>query len=239
MKRPSNREIEHYYFVQFRSHFPLPLGEVEHGDKPDVVIYGERTLGIEIANLYLTDGGDPRSEQVQRKRRETVVRMAQAEHSRAGGKKIELTVSFDPARPITEAKAVASSLAAIAQSIEHLPAGALSPRHFAHIPQLNFVYYNPIEYPDAQWRVSQAFSGVGLSVDRVTQLVAGKEQLLAEYKKCDVYWLLLVVDFIDSAQNQEIIWPSGSLRCRPPMSASSSTNHSSRNGSKLPWCGDG
>ena len=52
------------------------------------------------------------------------------------------------------------------------------------------------------------FSGVDLSVDRVAQLVATKEQLLADYKKCDAYWLLLVVDFMDSAQDQEIVWPS-------------------------------
>jgi hypothetical protein len=208
MNRPSNREIEQYYFDQFRGHFPLPAGEVEHGDKPDVVIHGERVLGIEIANLYLTDGGDPRSEQVQRKRRETVVRKAQTQHSRAGGKRIELTVSFDPARPITDVKSVASSLAAVAESIQNLAAGALPRRHFAQIPQLNFVYYNPIEYLDAQWRVTQVFSGVDLSVDRVAQLVATKEQLLAEYKKCDAYWLLLVVDFMDSAQDQEIVWPS-------------------------------
>ena len=208
MKRRSNRDIEQHYFDQFRRHFPLPPGGVEHGDKPDVVIHGERVLGIEIANLYLTDGADPRSEQVQRKRREVVVRKAQTQHSRAGGKMIELTVSFDPARPITDANAVASSLAAVAQSIEHLSAGALLRRHFAQIPQLNFVYYNPIEYPDARWRVSQVFSGVELSIDRVAQLVATKEQLLAEYKKCDAYWLLLVVDFMDSAQDQEIVWPS-------------------------------
>jgi hypothetical protein len=208
MKRPSNRDCEQHYFDQFRHHFPLPSGKVEHGDKPDVVIHGERVLGIEIANLYLTDGADPRSEQVQRKRREVVVRTAQAQHSRLGGKKIELTVSFEPARPITDAKAVASSLAAVAQSIEHLCTGAVPRQHFAQIPHLKSVYYNAIEYPDARWQVSQVYPGVDLSVDRVAQLVAAKERLLAEYKKCDAYWLLLVVDFMDAAQDQEIVWPS-------------------------------
>lgn len=210
MNRPSNRDIEQYYFDQFRRHFPLPSGEVEHGDKPDVVIHGKRMLGIEIANLYLADGADPKSEQVQRERREIVAREAQTQHSRAGGKKIELTLSFDPACPITDAKAVASSLATVARSIEHLPAGALPRRHFAHIPQLNFVYHNPIEYPDTRWRVSRVFSGVNLSVERVSQLVATKEQRLADYKKCDAYWLLLVIDFMDSAQDQEIGWPHDS-----------------------------
>lgn len=208
MKHRSNREIEQYYFDQFRSHFPLPSGKVEHGDKPDVVIYGEQVLGIEVANLYLADGADPSSEQVQRKRREVVLRTAQTQRADAGGKKIELTVSFDPACPIIDAKATANSLAGVARSIEHLSAGRVPRQHFAHLPQLNFVYYNPIEYPDARWRVSQVFSGVNLAVDRVAQLVAAKELRLVEYKKCDAYWLLLVVDFMDSAQDQEIAWPS-------------------------------
>ncbi len=210
MSRPSNREIEQYYFDQFRVHFPLPAGEVEYGDKPDVVIHGERKLGIEIANLYLTDGVDPNSEQVQRKRREAVVRDAQKRHSLAGGKKIELTVSFDLSRKITDtrdAQEVAGSLASVAHSIEHLPAGVLPRRHFSQVPHLNFVYHNPTEYPDALWRVSQVFSVSGLSVDRVAQLVATKEQRLADYKQCDSYWLLLVVDFIDRAQDQGITWP--------------------------------
>lgn len=207
MSRPSNRELEQYYFEQFRLHFLLPAGEIEYGDKPDVVIHGEKTLGIEIANLYLADGADPNSEQVQRKRREAVVGEAQKRHSLDGGKKIELTISFDPARPITNTQEVAHSLATFAHSIEHLPAGVLSRGHFSQVPHLNFVYHNPIEYPDSLWRVSQVFSVPSLSVDRVAQLVNTKQQLLANYAQCDAYWLLLVVDLLDRAQDQEIVWP--------------------------------
>jgi hypothetical protein len=178
MTRPSNREIEQYYFAQFRAHFPLPAGEVEHGDKPDVVIHGERQLGIQIANLYLTDGADPTSEQVQRKRREAIVSEAQKRHFLAGGKKIELTVAFDPLHPIADINSVASALATVAQSIQHLQVGALPRHHFEHIAHLQFIYHNPTEYPDARWRVSQVFTVPNLSVDRVAQIVAIKEQRL-------------------------------------------------------------
>lgn len=51
------------------------------------------------------------------------------------------------------------------------------------------------------------FSVPNLSVDRVAQLVATKQQRLANYKQCDAYWLLVVVDFIDRAQEQDIAWP--------------------------------
>jgi hypothetical protein len=205
MNRPSNRDIEKYYFDQFSAHFHLPAGEVEYSDKPDILIHGKQKLGIEMANLYLVDGSDPSSEQVQRKRRENVVQEAQALYLRNGGKNIELTLSFDSNNPITQVASVAGAIAAL--PIEFSVRNVLAPHHFAHIPQLNFVYYNPIEYPDPLWRLSQVYSGRNLSPVRVAQVVADKQGLLANYKKCDVYWLLLVVDFIDSAQDQELIWP--------------------------------
>ena len=71
MSRPSNQEIEKYYFEQFTEDFPLPNGELEYGDKPDVIILSSKKIGIEIANLYLVDGAVEASEQVQRKRRES------------------------------------------------------------------------------------------------------------------------------------------------------------------------
>jgi hypothetical protein len=73
MSRASNQAIKRYYFEQFRTHFPLPTGSVEYTDKPDVIVHGARKLGIEIANLYLVDGGDPSSEQAQRRVRERVL----------------------------------------------------------------------------------------------------------------------------------------------------------------------
>lgn len=205
MNRPSNRDIEKYYFDQFRTHFHLPKGEVEYSDKPDILIHGEQKLGIEMANLYLMDGSDPSSEQVQRKRRDKVVQEAQALYLRNGGRNVELTLSFDSTNPIAQVAPIASAIATL--PIESSVRNVLARHHFAHIPQLNFVYYNPIEYPDPLWRVSQTYSGRNLSPVRVAQVVADKEELLANYKKCDAYWLLLVVDFIDSAQDQELIWP--------------------------------
>ncbi len=207
MSRPSNREIEQYYFSQFREHFPLPAGTVNHKDKPDVRIHGDRLLGIEIANLYLTHGADPNSEQVQSKRRDAATRDAQRQHLSAGGRNIELTVSFDPVHPITDVKAVAGALATVARAIQHFPAGPIPRPDFNNIPQVHFIYHNPTEYLDARWRVAQVFTVPNLSADRVTELVVAKEKLLPNYEYCDTYWLLLVVDFIDPAQDQEISWP--------------------------------
>jgi len=52
-----NSDIEQYYFEMFRRDYPLPEGVVEYGDKPDVILRGARTIGIEIRNFFLENGG--------------------------------------------------------------------------------------------------------------------------------------------------------------------------------------
>jgi hypothetical protein len=43
-----------------------------------------------------------------------------------------------------------------------------------------------------------------MSVQRLQEIVRIKEQKAQEYALCDAYWLLVVVEFIDPAQEQEI-----------------------------------
>lgn len=207
MARITNSELERYYFEQFRQHFPLPTGLVEYKDKPDVRIRGDRLIGIEIASLYMVDGANPASEQVQSERRKSVIRKAQNLYLATGGRKFEQTVSFNPACLIDNVRAVAESLVPIAASIETFGKGPLPQEIIERVPQASFIYYNPIEYPDARWRVCQSFAVPTLSVERVADLLTVKELRLQEYERCDAYWLLLVVDLMDSAQDQEIDWP--------------------------------
>jgi hypothetical protein len=208
MKSTSNSAIERHYFEQFRAHFALPDGEVEYSDKPDVLINGRRRIGIEIANLYLVDGKDAASEQVQRIRRESMLKQAQTKYLAAGGKSMELTVSFDRKHPIETVSNVAQALAALAARIASMPSGSVSRQVFSSIPELAFVYHNPQEYADSKWRVAQPFSVPSLAVDRVREIVAAKHGKLTDYAPCDAYWLLMVVDFADSAQDQDISWPA-------------------------------
>lgn len=209
MARLNNQTIERHYFEQFKQHYTLPPGIVEFKDKPDVLIHGPLKVGIEIANLYILHGSDPASEQVQRPRRKRVIEKAQALHQANGGKRIELTIDFQPQFPIIKIEPVAQAIAALAQMVENQPSAQLSPVLFTHIPELRFVYCNSNEYPDALWRSSQSFTVPFLSVERLREVVAEKTDKLANYEKCDAYWLLLVVDFMDSAQDQELQWPIG------------------------------
>ena len=217
MSPPSNQFIERYYFEQFAQHIVLPAGQIEYSDKPDVLIHGEKLLGIEIANLYLSEGSDPNSEQVQRRRREAVLAKAQETHRASGGRRIELHVDFRPDRPIRSIESVASGLAKVARRIESNTGGQIYREYFEDVPELRFLYHNGQEYENSKWMSVQGSTVPSLSIERVRELVARKSHKVASYRPCDKYWLLLVVDFMDFAQDQDITWPDNALLGETPF----------------------
>jgi hypothetical protein len=42
------------------------------------------------------------------------------------------------------------------------------------------------------------------SIDNLQAIIDNKDGLAPNYRKCDAYWLLVIVNFIDPAQDQEI-----------------------------------
>src|SRR4051794_6048548 len=101
----------------FRKAYGLPAGE--HRDKPDVVVpVGSKTIGIEITNSYISDGSSPSSEQVQRKRRESAVELAQRLYTKSSGaENIQLSVGFDKEHPIHDCSRVAEELSRVAEEL--------------------------------------------------------------------------------------------------------------------------
>jgi hypothetical protein len=207
MSRRSNREFEEECFRQFSSHYPVPPGTVVHQDKPDVIIDGPRKIGIEIARLYLGNGKDPHSEQVQRRRRDIVVREAQAQYLRSGNENVAITVSFDPNYPIDDTTVVAGHLAGLVASNRPKGYGPVTKILLSWIPEVRSLYLR--KDPDHSWLIFQHHTVPVLSVPRVVKTVGEKNRLLAGYEHCDEYWLLLIVDLMDAAQDQDISWPAG------------------------------
>jgi hypothetical protein len=128
MAKPTNQEIERYYFEQFRAHYSVPEGAVEFADKPDVVIHGPKTIGIEITNLYLSSGADPNSAQAQRVRRDGAIQRAQELRITAGGRPIECWFGFEPLHPIGSIEQVARGMAKLVGDVQNSVSGEV-PRH--------------------------------------------------------------------------------------------------------------
>lgn len=202
----NNAAIERHLFQRFSSVFALPAGSVVYGDKPDVKVEGAWRIGIEIARLYIVPGTDPTSEQRQQGRRAKALATAQRLYLASGGKRFEWTFAFNPAYPIVDIADVAGRLKSFAHATESMATGAISGSVRASVPELAYAYLNAVEYSDAKWRQAQPHTVPSLHHKRVRELAASKDLLLPGYVKCDQYWLLLVVDYMDPALDQEIAW---------------------------------
>jgi hypothetical protein len=201
----ANRVIERHYFEQFRGAYPLPPGEISYSDRPDVLIRGDRTVGIEITNFYLRDGSDPKSEQQQRDLRRRSLEKAHQLYRAESSRGLELIVTFNPEVPLTPTsrKMLPVQLAAFAAQNEHLPSGPYYGNGLP--PEILCVWLSNKDWPNPTWtRRCQVYTVEDMAVPRLQEIVAAKEAKAKKYEKCDAYWLLVVVDWIDGAQEQEI-----------------------------------
>jgi hypothetical protein len=203
MAAKSNQEIERHYFELFRRIYPLPSGQLKYGDKPDVIIEGERKLGIEVTNFFLERGELPESEQNQRKIREDVLKKAHRKYKEEKGT-YEISFSFNKEQPIKRSKILIPKIVKLINKLEASRTGGFPKPFLEDIPELDFVYINPNLYTDPEWRMTQLHDGQIMSISRLSEIVREKENKAMNYRKCDAYWLLVVIDFADSAQDQEI-----------------------------------
>lgn len=210
-KNKRKQEQERAVFEMFARGFELPAGVIVYGDKPDVIIDGPRRIGVEITDLYLADGDDPDSEQVQRRHRDAVIQRAQILHREAGGRSIELHFAFDFEKPIRKIEPLAEAIAELAHRIEQGPSGSITDCTFEHIPELTWMYWNGREYPDSKWRITQSYATPMLALPRIEKAIAEKTELAKKYLACDAYWLLFVINFWNPASDQDIAWPENAI----------------------------
>jgi hypothetical protein len=201
-------KTERYYFERFRELYPLPDGEIEFGDKPDVIVRGTRVVGCEVTNLYIKDGASPNGEQRQRRFRSRVIEKASSKYTQKGGPPIVAHVGFDLIRP-QRSDILAEALSEFLLSHRPQQSGQVGRHLFEMVmPEVIFVYINVEPDADARWQGAQVFSQ-GLPdadrvADRLLEKIKAKEASALDYRACDAYILLVVADWIDPAQAQDI-----------------------------------
>ncbi|PLZ00836.1 hypothetical protein CY652_19095 [Burkholderia sp. WAC0059] len=79
---------------------------------------------------------------------------------------------------------------------------------YDHLDCLDYMYFSG-EWAKPRWFVQQSYSVPMLQVNRVREIVADKIAKAKEYRSCDIYWLVITVDFWNPAQDQDIEWPVG------------------------------
>jgi len=200
----AKKEIERYYFEKFCKAYQLPDGEVKHGDKPDFIIHGNKKIGIEVTNAYIEDGKLPESEQNQVKGREEILSKAKREYLENNGKHIEISFSFSKDKPIRNKKDLIKRIVELAKRIDTFATGQIRRDIYQNIPELDFVYVNSALRSDLKWRPVQVYTIPILSAEKISEILSKKEVQATKYTQCDEYWLLIVVDFADFAQDQEL-----------------------------------
>lgn len=123
-----------------------------------------------------------------------------------GGGLIEISFSFNKDQPILnkEKEKLISKIVDLAHRIDAFQTGGISKRLLEDIPELSFVYLNSNLYSDPKWKTCQLYDGQIMSVPRLEEILREKEKKAKNYSKCDAYWLLVVIDFINPAMDQEI-----------------------------------
>jgi hypothetical protein len=204
--RPNSTTEEIRSGTQFLRDYGLSTGTATFGDKPEIVAnLGHRTIGVEITNAYRKSGDLDESEQKQRIWRRDIVAKAQAKCPSKVSRTMEPTFSFDSDNHICHQwrPELVGGLAMLCAGLGDHPKGDVSKAAFLHIPELWHVYWNATEYDDAKWRIVQCHSKPQMLGIHLAELVTTKELKVGGYKHCDAYWLLVVVDSFDRAQEQE------------------------------------
>jgi hypothetical protein len=216
------RTAERAYFEGFRRTHCEPEGDVTFGDRPDVTVRGKRTIGVEITRLYLRPGSDPASEQRQRPLRDAVVSQAHRLFTARGGPPIEWTIGFRAGSLAAgRTKKVAEALADFALHYERDIAAGVEEDisqevwrelYETALPEVSFLWVSRAKPAEPLWRVMQNY-GVDLMSPEAVQAVVDQKEVEAEgYAACDALWLLIVVEAMDAAQDQEIRLDSLAVR---------------------------
>ncbi len=197
-------EMQRYYFGLFQKDYALPEGTIEYTDKPDIILHGSRKTGIEMTRFYLRDGSCPTSEQVQIKLRQGTVSRAQDLFRARNNGPMRLILGFDLAVPLeSDISNLAEQIAEFAERIDGRKTGQVSKKEFSSSPELSFVWIADKGFGD-RWTVMQVHTTPKMSIRRLREIVKDKETKARGYTSCDSYWLLVVMDFIDRAQDQNL-----------------------------------
>jgi hypothetical protein len=207
MTRPEKKQRERLLFNHFASLVEIPAGQLdEGGESPDFVIHGDVTLGIEVTELHVKDG--ELSWQRQAPRRAEALRRAGAQYVAAGGPAFDFNFDFNPLPAAISIDEIARQALTAATASANGASGEMSWDLLESTPLVRWLYRPALTYAEPRWNDMPCHAVPFLDPVNVQRVVNAKGQKLASYRKCDLQWLVIGVDFWNPAQDQELTWPA-------------------------------
>lgn len=210
MARSKTTKAEAHYFEQFLNHFPLPKGNTSYGgptdDKPDFTLKKDSSdeilIGIEQTRFFIEDGNSTSSEQIQARRREEVIEIAEKEYRSQHTRDLRLSVCFNKTYPVLSVTDVAKKLVAFSSKLHSEPTKDQSFVRPLLIPEIDSLY---VQWDmGAPWQLNQVHSIQLTSKARLQGILDIKSRQAKGYRPCKDLWLLVIIDFADWGQDQEI-----------------------------------
>lgn len=210
MARSKTIKAEAHYFEQFLKYFSLPSGVVSYGgssdDKPDLTLKStnsdEIIIGIEQTRFFIEDGSVISSEQIQARRRLEVIEIAERGYRSQHSEDLRLSICFNKNYPILSVFEVAENLLLFLSKYQKEFMKDKSLVRPLSIPEINSFY---VQWDmGASWQLIQVYSGQLTSKERLQEILDAKSRQAEGYRRCGDLWLLVIIDFCDRGQDQEI-----------------------------------
>lgn len=198
------QELEKYYFDKFMLLYEIPDGKIIHSDCPDVIIAGKQKIGIEITHHYIKPGKDKRCEQRQKDIRKNILKSSQKKYLSSEEPNIALSVAFNGKLEAKNNEMIANKIAKLAININKYTEGVIEANLYEHIPEIEFVHYAKTNILDLKWDTVQSYDLLEISKERLQNIIDEKNEKCEKYEICDSYWLLIVMDYFDPAQYQNL-----------------------------------
>lgn len=206
MTKKRQKIFESHYLYAFKKHFSeFPSGEILAGEEPDFVVddpNSGRSCGIEVANFYISDGSDFKSEQRQKAARVRLLRKIEKDYSTVASQPYVFYIDFDPRMPILDDLNRHKEIVHAIRNLVSSKTKVSLYRPFVQFPEIRHIYAELKSGSVSEWNLNQVYEVPLVDWSRVSTIIEGKSNKVKSYQPCDRYWLLLVIESWDPAQDQ-------------------------------------
>ena len=218
-----DKKLEKQYLEKFIRAYPqFPEGAIDDSERPDFIVRQEdKNIGIEICRLYKDSRDDSLSIQAQEQWKKRLLEEAWKKFLVKSNEKYRVFISFEERSNINKDNFGILSTFIAEKILENI--GSKKPEEGNPIELGRYDLMQQREILDQQydivsliqvydfkkynyysWTQSNVFTVETLNYSNLIKIIEKKDTLIETYQRCEVMWLLIVVDFWNPTMDQDI-----------------------------------